>query len=145
MRHNGRAMETATNDDIIRRMLREHRRIAVVGLSANPDRPSFEVAEYMQARGYEIVPVNPNCARVLGEKSYSSLEEVPGEIGIVDVFRRAENTPEVAHAAAKVGAKALWLQLGVVSEESARIARDGGMEVVMDRCIKIEHERLFGN
>ncbi|MDA7968206.1 MAG: CoA-binding protein [Gammaproteobacteria bacterium] len=130
---------------MIRRMLREHRRIAVVGLSANPDRPSFEVAEYMQARGYEIVPVNPNCVRVLGEKSYASLEEVPGEIGIVDVFRRAENTPEVAHAAAKVGAKALWLQLGVISEESARIARDGGMEVVMDRCIKIEHERLFGN
>ncbi|MDA8007899.1 MAG: CoA-binding protein [Gammaproteobacteria bacterium] len=118
--------------------------MAVVGLSANPDRPSFEVAEYMQARGYEIVPVNPNCARVLGEKSYSSLEEIPGEIGIVDVFRRAENTPEVARAAANVGAKALWLQLGVVSEEAARIARDGGMEVVMDRCIKIEHERLFG-
>ena len=145
MRHNERAMETAINDDIIARMLREHRRIAVVGLSANPERPSFEVAEYMQARGYQIVPVNPNCARVLGEKSYASLEEVPGEIGIVDVFRRAENTPEVARAAANIGAKALWLQLGVISEESAHIARAGGMEVVMDRCLKIEHERLFGN
>ncbi|MGR3985025.1 MAG: CoA-binding protein [Gammaproteobacteria bacterium] len=140
------AADTAGTADIagLRRILREHRRIAVVGLSADWHRPSFFAAKYMQAHGYDIVPVNPKHAEILGVKSYPGLEDIPGEVGIVDVFRRAENAPEVARAAVAIRAKVLWLQLGVISGEAARIARDGGLEVVMNRCVKIEHARLFG-
>ncbi|MGR3913274.1 MAG: CoA-binding protein [Gammaproteobacteria bacterium] len=128
----------------LRRILRAHRRIAVVGLSAEWHRPSFFAAKYMQAHGYEIIPVNPKHAEILGVKSHPALEDIRGEVGIVDVFRRAECAPEIARAAVAIRAKVLWLQLGVISEEAARIARDGGLEVVMDRCVKIEHARLFG-
>ena len=128
----------------LRNILQAHRRIAVVGLSADWFRPSFFAAKYMQTHGYKIIPVNPKYGEILGEKSYRDLSQLRGQVDIVDVFRRAEVAPEIARAAVAIGAKVLWLQLGVVSEEAANIARAGGLEVVMDRCVKIEHARLFG-
>ena len=128
----------------LRRILSDHRTIAMVGLSANWYRPSFFAAKYMQDHGYRIIPVNPNYAEVLGEKCYPELSAIPEPVGIVDVFRRPESAPELARQAVAIGARVVWLQLGVVSDEAARIAEDGGLEMVMDRCVKIEHARLFG-
>lgn len=133
-----------TEDERIRRILGETRTIAVVGISARPDRPSHEVAGALQRAGYRIVPVNPRETEVLGETCYPSLADVPQEIAIdmVDVFRRAEETPEVARAAVTRGARVLWLQEGIVSEEARAIAEAGGLEVVMDRCTAKELRRL---
>lgn len=128
----------------LRRILSEHRTIAMVGLSANWERPSFFAAKYMQAHGYRIIPVNPNYAEVLGEKCYPNLAAIPEPVGIVDVFRRADSAPPLADEAVAIGARVLWLQLGIVSSEAARIAEHGGLQTVMDRCVKIEHARLFG-
>ncbi|WP_025028830.1 CoA-binding protein [Caldalkalibacillus mannanilyticus] len=126
----------------IAEILKQNKRIAVVGISDKPDRASFQVAQYMQRAGYEIIPINPRLDEVLGVKAYRSLDEVEGTIDIVNVFRRSEETPPVAKEAAKVGAKILWLQLGIHSDEAYEIAKQGGMEVVMDRCIKIDHAGL---
>lgn len=128
------------------RMFREARTIAVVGLSSRPDRPSNDVAAYLQRAGYRIVPVNPRETEVLGEPAYASLTDIPDdvEIDVVDVFRRAEETPEVAEQAARIGAKVLWLQLGISNDDARRIGEGAGMDVVMDRCTKIEHRRLIG-
>jgi predicted CoA-binding protein len=123
-------------------MLRNARTIAVVGLSSRRTRPSYGVSEYMQSRGYRVIPVNPNEAEVLGERSYATLDEVPVPVDIVDVFRRSDCVPEIVDAAIRIGAKGLWLQEGVVHEEAAKRARDAGLEVVMDRCILKEHRRL---
>jgi predicted CoA-binding protein len=112
--------------------------IAVVGLSDKPDRTSYMVSEAMQAKGYRIIPVNPNAETILGEKSYATLRDIPEPVDIVNVFRRSEHTPPVAEEAVAIGAKALWLQLGIANEEAASIAKDGGLFVVMDRCIKVE-------
>ena len=129
-------------DDELRAMLREIRTIAVVGLSSRPERHSFNVADYLQQVGYRIIPVNPNEVEVLGERAYESLLEVPHPVDLVDVFRRAEFTPEVARQAVQVGAKILWLQLGIVNEEARRIAEEAGLSVIMDACLMIEHDRL---
>jgi uncharacterized protein len=118
------------------------RTIAVVGLSAKRFRPSHGVAEYLQRAGYRIIPVNPNVAEVLGEKSYASLDDVPGPVDIVDIFRRPEHVPEIVEAAIRKGAKAIWMQEGVVHEDAARRAESAGLAVVMDRCILKEHRRL---
>jgi predicted CoA-binding protein len=128
------------------RILNENRTIAMVGLSADPMRPSHFAAIYMQSEGYDIVPVNPRYAgeRILGQLVYAALEEIPRPVQIVDVFRRAEEVPAIAHSAITIGANVLWMQLGVINEEAARIAREAGLEVVMDRCVKIEHARFFG-
>ena len=128
------------------RILNENRTIAMVGLSADPMRPSHFAAIYMQSEGYDIIPVNPRYAgeRILGQLVYAALEEIPRPVQIVDVFRRAEEVPAIAHSAITIGANVLWMQLGVINEEAARIAREAGLEVVMDRCVKIEHARLFG-
>ena len=128
------------------RILQENRRIAMVGLSADPMRPSHFAAIYMQSEGYDVIPVNPRYAgqTILGETVYSSLEEIPGPVDIVDVFRRAEELPKIARSAAAIGANVLWMQLGIVNDEAAQIAREAGLEVVMDRCVKIEHARFFG-
>jgi uncharacterized protein len=128
------------------RLLTEHRTIAMVGLSADPMRPSHFAAIYMQSEGYDIIPVNPKYAgeTILGETVYASLAEVPREVGIVDVFRRPNEAPELARQAVEVGAKVFWLQLGIRNDEALRIARDGGLDVVQDRCVKIEHARFFG-
>lgn len=122
----------------IKTILESARNIAVVGLSDNPERTSHMVAEAMQQRGYRIIPVNPNADTILGEKSYATLSDIPEPVDIVNVFRRSEHTPEVAEEAVKIGAKVLWLQLGIASDEAARIAGQGGLEVIMDRCIKVE-------
>jgi predicted CoA-binding protein len=120
--------------------------IAVVGLSSKPNRPSLEVARYLQEHGYRIVPVNPNETEVLGEPAYPTLAEIPEdvEIDVVDVFRRAEDTPEVARQAVAVGARVLWLQEGIVSEEAAGIATEGGLDVIMGVCIRHVRARLMG-
>ena len=126
----------------IRELLKTARVIAVVGLSNRKYRPSFSVSEYMQRAGYRIIPVNPNETSVLGEKAYASLEDVPGEIDIVDIFRRSEFVPEIVEQAIRMGAKSIWMQEGVVHEEAAARARAAGLIVVMDRCILKEHQRL---
>lgn len=131
----------------LRRILAAHRSIAVVGLSADWFRPSFFAAKYMQDHGYRVIPVNPRYDEILGERCYPDLAtaaDAAGPVDIVDVFRRPASAPELAHQAAAIGAKVLWLQLGVVSDDAARIAVAGGLQVVMDRCVKIEHARLFG-
>jgi predicted CoA-binding protein len=137
-------MTTLLDDAGIADLLRSSRRIAVVGASSNPARPSFGVFRTLLAAGYECVPVNPNEAAVLGVPAVASLAEAAagGRIDIVDVFRRAELTEEIARDAVAVGARALWLQLGVVNLESARIAAAGGLAVVMDRCTAIELRRM---
>jgi uncharacterized protein len=133
-------------DDIntLRRILRENRTIAVVGLSADWYRPSYFAAKYMHEHGYRIIPVNPRYPEILGEKCYASLREVAEKIDIVDVFRKTEDVMPIAEDAIAVGAKVLWQQLGVKNAAAAAKARAAGMETVMDRCVKIEHGRLFG-
>ena len=123
-------------------ILQQSRTIAVVGLSSKRFRPSYGVAEYMQRSGYRIVPVNPEESEVLGEKSYPDLDSVPESIDIVDIFRRSEFVPEIVEAAIRKGAKAIWMQEGVVSEDAARRAAEAGLDVVMDRCILKDHRRL---
>jgi len=120
-------------------MLKSARTIAVVGLSSKRYRPSYGVAAYLQSAGYRIIPVNPNEREVLGEKCYARLEDIPEKIDIVDIFRRSELVPEVVESAIRIGAKAVWMQEGVVHEEAARQAREAGLEVVMDLCILKEH------
>jgi predicted CoA-binding protein len=127
----------------IRDLLRNSHTIAVVGLSDRPDRPSFGVASYLQRQGYRIIPVNPAVAEVLGEKAYPRLEDVPEKIDVVDVFRRPEYVPEIVDAAMAVGAKAVWLQDGVIHEAAAAKARAAGLTVVMDRCMLRDHRRLL--
>jgi predicted CoA-binding protein len=134
----------APSDAELRSILGDARTIAVVGLSSKPDRPSHDVAAFLQERGYRIVPVNPNETEVLGERAYASLLEIPEEIEIdvVDVFRRASDTPPVATEAVARRAKVLWLQDGIVNEDARRIAEDAGLEVIMGVCIKRTTERL---
>jgi len=127
--------------DAILELLKNYKTIAVVGLSSNPMRPSYDVTEYMQAAGYRIIPVNPNEREVLGEKSYARLEEVPEKIEIVNVFRRAEEVPAVVESAIRVGAKVVWMQQGVENEEAAEKARAAGLMVIEDACILVEHRR----
>ena len=122
-------------------LLKNTRVIAVVGLSSNPMRPSNGVSEYMQRAGYRIIPVNPNETEVLGEKAYQRLEDVPEKIDLVDIFRRSEHVPEIVESAIRIGAKAVWMQEGVIHEAAARRARESGLEVVMDRCILKEHRK----
>jgi len=124
-------------------VLRSARTIAVVGLSSKRYRPSHGVAEYMQSSGYRIIPVNPFETEVLGETAYPELDRVPGTVDIVDIFRRSEFVPEIVEAAIRIGARAIWMQEGVVHEDAAAKARAAGLEVVMDRCILKEHRRLL--
>jgi predicted CoA-binding protein len=131
-------------DAELRSILREARTVAVVGLSSKPWRDSYRVAAYLQSNGYRIVPVNPNETEVLGEKAQATLPDVPEDvhIDVVDVFRRAEYTPEVAKQAVTVGAKVLWLQEGIISDKARRIAEEAGLEVVMGVCMMQTHRRL---
>jgi hypothetical protein len=132
------------DDRELRALLGSARTIAVVGLSSRPDRPSHDVAAYLQSHGYRIVPVNPNEREVLGERAYPSLRDIPPEIGVdvVDVFRRAEHASEIARDAVAIGAKALWLQQGIVDDEAYRIASAAGLDVVMGICIRTTKRRL---
>lgn len=135
-------MSRINSAETINRILDECRTIAVVGLSSNPLRPSHGVSEYMQRRGYRIIPVNPNEDEVLGEKAYASLADVPEKIDLVDVFRRPSEAGAAVDDAIRAGARAVWLQEGVVDHAAARRASDAGLLVVMDRCILKEHLRL---
>jgi predicted CoA-binding protein len=136
----------AVVDDIagLARILTRSRVIAVVGLSPNWYRPSFFAAKYMQEHGYRVVPVNPNAAEILGERAYPEVAAIPGDVDIVDCFRQSVEMPDLARAAVAKGAKVLWMQLGIRSEEAARIASAAGLDVVMNRCVKIEHARIMG-
>jgi predicted CoA-binding protein len=133
-------------DDItaLRRILQSSRTIAVVGLSAEWHRPSYFAAKYMQAKGYRIVPVNPRYEQILGERCYARLEDIPAPVDIVDVFRRTEDVGQIADSAIAIGARCLWQQIGVKNLEADAKAHAAGLDAVMDRCVKIEHARLFG-
>jgi predicted CoA-binding protein len=129
---------------VIERLVREARTVAVVGLSPDPGRPSHGVASYLRRSGLRILPVNPELTSWEGLPAYSSLAELPERVDIVDVFRRPEHVPAIARDAVAIGAGALWLQLGVLSEEGAEIAAGGGLDVVMDRCLAVEHREVVG-
>ena len=139
---NGGAFATTATDR--RRILEKYRRIAMVGLSSNPFRPSHFAAVYLLAEGYDVIPVNPRESEVLGRKSYPSVKDIPGGVEVVDIFREPAAVPAIVEEAIAAGAKAIWMQLGVVHEQAATRAREAGLEVVMDRCMKIEHARFFG-
>jgi len=132
-------------DQEIKDLLAKSKTIAVVGLSDKPERDSYRVAQYMQEKGYRIIPVNPRVKEVLGEKAYPDLAAVPVQVDIVDVFRRSEEAAGVVKEALALKPAAVWLQLGVISEEAAALAGDRGVPLVMDRCLKIEHARLLGS
>ena len=133
-------------DDIptLRRILKENCVIAMVGLSAKRDRPSHFVAKYLLDYGHRVIPVNPSYQEVLGQKCYPSLRDIPEKVDIVDCFRKSEDIMPLAEDAIAIGAKVLWMQIGVVNEAAAEKARQAGLEVVMDRCVKIEYARLLG-
>lgn len=133
-------------DDIagLRRILAQSRTIAVVGLSANWYRPSYFAAKYMQDHGYRIIPVNPNYDEVLGERCYRSIADIPEPVDIVDCFRRADEMPALAAEAVRKGAKVLWMQLGIRNDDAAAVADAAGLDVVANRCVKIEHARILG-
>ncbi len=128
----------------LRRILKENHVIAMVGLSANWYRPSYFAAKYMQEHGYRVIPVNPMYDEVLGEKCYKSLADIPEKVDLVDCFRKSEEIASLADDAIAIGAKVLWMQLGVQNAEARRKAEGAGLEVVENRCVKIEHARLFG-
>ena len=133
-------------DDIagIARILSRSHVIAVVGLSPNWYRPSYFAAKYMQEHGYRVVPVNPNAGEILGAACHPTIAAIPGAVDIVDCFRKPEEMPDLARAAVAKGAQVLWMQLGIRNEEAARIADAAGLDVVMNRCVKIEHARIMG-
>jgi len=128
----------------LRRILQDTRVIAMVGLSANWYRPSYFAAKYMLDHGYQVIPVNPSYGEVLGQKCYATLRDIPNEIDMVDCFRKSEEMPQIADEAITIGARVLWMQIGVINDSAADKARKAGLEVVMDRCVKIEYARLFG-
>jgi len=128
----------------LRRILAESRTIAVVGLSADWFRPSYFAAKYMQEHGYRIVPVNPRYPEILGERCYPTLSAIPFKVDIVDVFRKTADVLPIAEEAVAIGARCLWQQIGVINEEAQALALRNGLDSVVDRCVKIEHARLFG-
>jgi uncharacterized protein len=132
------------SDRAIRQILETAKTVAVVGLSDSPDRESYRVAKYLLDHGYRVIPVNPTVSEVLGEKSYASVADIPGPVDVVDVFRKPEAVLPVVGEAIDAGAGTVWMQLGVVNQEAAEKAEAAGLQVVMDRCMKIEHGRLLG-
>ena len=133
-----------TDTNTLRRILTDSNTVAVVGLSAKWHRPSFFVAKYLLDHGFTVVPVNPNYDEVLGQKCYPDLASIPQSVDIVDLFQRPQTAPGYARQAIEIGARVLWLQLSVTSEEARRIAEDGNLEFVENKCVKIEHGRIFG-
>jgi uncharacterized protein len=133
-------------DDIVglRRILTQQRTIAVVGLSAQWHRPSYFAAKYMQDHGYRVIPVNPTYSEVLGQRCYPSITDIAEQVGIVDCFRRASEMVPIARDAVAIGAKVLWMQLGIRNDEAANLAVDAGLDVVVNHCVKIEHARIMG-
>lgn len=137
------AIDINPSPEEIAAILQHYRNVAVVGLSAAPQRPSYQVASYLQSQGYRIIPVNPHCQEILGEKCYSSLREVPELVEVVDIFRQEEAIPGIVAEAIAVGAKVIWLQLGLESPQATAAARAAGLQVVTNRCMKIEHSHLL--
>lgn len=132
------------NPDVVRRVLAETETIAIIGLSTKPNKASQFVATYLRYQGYRLIPVHPKAGEVMGEKAYPDLESIPDDVDLVDVFRPAAECPGYARQAAAIGADAFWMQLGIVSPEAAEIADAAGLDVVMDRCAKMEHGRYSG-
>ena len=130
--------------ETIKRILRESKTIAVIGLSDKPERYSYRVSSYMKSQGYKVIPVNPNISRWQGEKSYPDLKSVPGPIEVVDIFRRSEFVPGIVDEAISARAKAVWMQVGVVNENAAEKAENAGLLVVMNRCMHVEHMKFMG-
>jgi len=135
--------EPAASPEEIKAILRNYQVVAVVGLSPKPERPSFQVAQYLKEQGYRIVPVNPGQKEILGEKCYRSLSDIPFPIEVVDIFRDVEAVPGIVDEAIAIGAKVVWMQQGLVESVSARKAREAGLQVVMDRCMKIDHAQYL--
>jgi len=133
-----------TDINTLRRVLTAYKRVAVVGLSANWSRPSYFAAKYLLDHGFEIIPVNPKHEEILGQKCYPDLQSIPIPVDIVDLFQRPERIPPFVDAAIAIKARLVWMQLGIIHEQAAQKARDAGLEVIMDRCMKIEYARLFG-
>lgn len=123
-------------------IIKQYRTIAVVGLSPEPSRPSYQVAQYLQDQGYRIIPVNPKCQEILGQRCYPNLRAIPEPVDIVDIFRQVEAIPGIVDEAIAIGAKVVWMQLGLEHPEAAARARQAGLQVVMNRCLKVEHARL---
>ncbi len=132
-------------DADLKRLTKAGQTVAVVGLSPNPERDSHHVAQYLIGKGFRVIPVRPGVEEILGHKAYARLEDIPDHVDIVDVFRKAEDTPPVAESAVRIGAGVLWLQLGIENEVAASIAAAAGLDVVQNRCIKIEHRRLWND
>jgi len=128
----------------LRRILTDYKRVAIVGLSADWSRPSNFAAKYLLDHGFEVIPVNPKYDEILGQKCYAELRDIPTPVDVVDLFQRVDRIPPFVDQAIEIGAKVVWMQLGIIHEEAAQKARDAGLEVVMDRCMKIEYARLFG-
>ena len=135
-------MHANPSDDDLRQLLTEAKTVAIVGASSNPERSSHGIMRMLQSVGYRVIPVNPGETAVLGEQAYSRLEDIPEHVDVVDVFRRAEDTPPIADSAVAIGAKALWLQSGISNEETAARATTGGLVVVMNACIGVMHAML---
>lgn len=140
----GKIKKEMTDKDI-KRILKEYKTIAVVGLSPKEDRSSHNVAKYLKSQGYRIIPVNPNANEVLGEKCYPDLKSIPEKVDIVDIFRRSEGVPPIIDDAIAIGARVVWMQEGIINQEAAERARKAGLEVVMDRCMLKEHMRMIGS
>ena len=132
------------SDDQLRKLLTDARTIAMVGASSSPDKPSHGIMKKMLAGGYRVIPVNPRESEVFGEPSYKALTDVPGHVDVVNVFRAPDAVPAIASEAVAIGAGSLWCQFTVINEEGARIAEAGGVNVIMDRCMKVEHARYIG-
>ena len=128
----------------LRRILQQNRTVAIVGLSTSWHRPSYFAAKYLLDHGYRVIPVNPNHEVILGQRCYPSLLEIPEAVDVVDVFRKPQDVPPLVEQAIRIGARVVWMQLGIVHEEAAARVREAGLEVVMNRCMKIEYARLFG-
>lgn len=135
-------MTTRQSPDDLKRILLQAKTIAVVGLSPNPERPSHGIAQYLQEQGYRIVPVNPTVAEVLGEKSYPNLEALPEPVEVVQIFRKPEDVPSIVEEAILIGAKVIWMQVGILHEAAAERACEAGLQVVMDRCMRATHREL---
>ena len=133
------------NDQMMKDILLSTKTIASVGLSSNPGKESFWIVKYLQDQGYRIIPVNPTADEILGEKAYPDLESIPEKVDVVQVFRKPEDVPPVVDSAIKVGAKTVWMQEGIVNEEAAQKAREAGLQVVMDACMRVTHRRLIGD
>ena len=133
------------NDKEMKEILLSIKTIASVGISSNPEKESYEVVAYLKNQGYRIIPVNPTATEILGEKTYPSLSDIPDKVDVVQVFRKPEDVPPVVEEAIKIGAKVVWMQAGIVNEDAAQKAREAGLQVVMDACMRATHRRLIGS